>query len=46
MPFGLGHSNKSESRGVMVGQVKASVDEKTGNVISFSVFRDLGYGSN
>jgi hypothetical protein len=44
MPFGLGQTNKSEGRGVMVGQVKASVDEKTGKVTSCSVFRDLGYG--
>jgi hypothetical protein len=44
LPFGLGQSNKSEGRGQMVGQVKASVDDKTGKVISCSVFRDLGYG--
>ena len=31
-------------RGTMVGQVKASVDPKTGKVIECSVFRDLGYG--
>ncbi len=44
MPFGLGQTNKSEGRGTMVGQVKASVDEKTGKVVECSVFRDLGYG--
>ena len=44
LPFGLGQSNKSEGRGQMVGQVKASIDEKTGKVTSCSVFRDLGYG--
>jgi hypothetical protein len=44
LPFGLGQTNESEGRGVMVGQVKASVDAKTGKVISCSVFRDLGYG--
>jgi hypothetical protein len=44
LPFGLGQSNKSEGRGQMVGQVKASVDMKTGKVTSCSVFRDLGYG--
>uniref|UniRef100_A0A7S2NSN8 Peptidylprolyl isomerase n=1 Tax=Leptocylindrus danicus TaxID=163516 RepID=A0A7S2NSN8_9STRA len=44
MPFGLGQTNESEGRGVMVGQVKASIDEKSGKVISCSVFRDLGYG--
>ena len=44
LPFGLGQSNQSEGRGTMVGQVKASVDEKTGKVTSCSVFRDLGYG--
>jgi hypothetical protein len=44
LPFGLGQSNKSEGRGTMVGQVKASVDEKTGKVLEASVFRDLGYG--
>ena len=44
MPFGLGQTTQSEGRGVMVGQVKASIDEKTGKVISCSVFRDLGYG--
>ena len=44
LPFGLGQSNKSEGRGTMVGQVKASVNEKTGKVTSCSVFRDLGYG--
>ena len=43
LPFGLGQSNKSEGRGTMVGQVKASVDQK-GNVVDCSVFRDLGYG--
>jgi len=44
LPFGLGQSNVSEGRGTMVGQVKASVDTKTGKVKSCSVFRDLGYG--
>ncbi|KAL3944330.1 MAG: hypothetical protein SGBAC_001576 [Bacillariaceae sp.] len=44
LPFGLGQSNKSEGRGQMVGQVKASIDAKTGKIQSCSVFRDLGYG--
>ncbi|KAL7567607.1 hypothetical protein ACA910_000203 [Epithemia clementina (nom. ined.)] len=44
MPFGLGQTNQSEGRGVLVGQVKASVDSKSGKVTSCSVFRDLGYG--
>ena len=44
LPFMLGQSNKSEGRGQMVGQVKASVDQKSGKVTSCSVFRDLGYG--
>lgn len=44
LPFGLGQSEKTEGRGQMVGQVKASVDMKTGRVTSCSVFRDLGYG--
>jgi hypothetical protein len=44
LPFGLGQSNVSEGRGTMIGQVKASVQVKTGKVISCSVFRDLGYG--
>jgi hypothetical protein len=44
LPGLLGQSNKSEGRGTMVGQVKASVDMKTGKVTSCSVFRDLGYG--
>jgi hypothetical protein len=44
LPFGLGQSNKSEGRGTMVGQVKASVNPKTGKIVSVSVFRDLGYG--
>ena len=44
LPFGLGQSNVSEGRGTMVGQVKASINVKTGKVISCSVFRDLGYG--
>jgi hypothetical protein len=44
LPFGLGQSNKSEGRGKMVGQVKASLDVKSGKIISVSVFRDLGYG--
>jgi hypothetical protein len=44
MPFMLGQTNKSEGRGAMVGQVKASVDTASGKVTSCSVFRDLGYG--
>jgi hypothetical protein len=44
LPFGLGQSEVQEGRGTMVGQVKASIDEKTGKVTSCSVFRDLGYG--
>jgi len=44
MPFMLGQTTKSEGRGTMVGQVKASVDASTGKVTSCSVFRDLGYG--
>jgi len=44
LPFGLGQSEEKEGRGTMVGQVKASVDEKTGKVLAASVFRDLGYG--
>jgi hypothetical protein len=44
MPFGLGQTNESEGRGTMVGQVKASLDTKSGKLISCSVFRDLGYG--
>jgi len=44
MPFGLGQTNQSEGRGVMVGQVKASVDSVSGKVLECSVFRDLGYG--
>lgn len=44
LPFGLGQTNQSEGRGTMVGQVKASVDAKSGKVTSCSVFRDLGYG--
>lgn len=44
LPFGLGQTNKSEGRGTMVGQVKASVDAKSGKVTEVSVFRDLGYG--
>jgi hypothetical protein len=44
LPFGLGQTNTPEGRGTMVGQVKASVDAKTGKVTSCSVFRDLGYG--
>ena len=44
LPFGMGQTNQSEGRGTMVGQVKASVDAKTGKVIDCSVFRDLGYG--
>jgi hypothetical protein len=44
LPFGLGQSNKSEGRGTMVGQVKASLDATNGNLLECSVFRDLGYG--
>jgi hypothetical protein len=44
LPFGLGQSEKQEGRGTMVGQVKASVDAKSGKVLEASVFRDLGYG--
>jgi hypothetical protein len=44
MPFSLGQSNVSEGRGTMVGQVKASINTKTGKISSCSVFRDLGYG--
>ena len=44
LPFGLGQSEKQEGRGQMVGQVKASIDVKSGKVTSCSVFRDLGYG--
>lgn len=44
LPFGLGQSEKKEGRGTMVGQVKASVDAKTGKLLEVSVFRDLGYG--
>lgn len=44
LPFGLGQSNVSEGRGTMVGQVKASLNVKTGKLLSCSVFRDLGYG--
>jgi hypothetical protein len=44
LPFGLGQSNVSEGRGTMVGQVKASINTKTGKLSSCSVFRDLGYG--
>ena len=44
LPFGLGQSEKQEGRGQMVGQVKASIDGKSGKVTSCSVFRDLGYG--
>ena len=44
LPFGMGQSEKSEGRGQMVGQVKASLDMNTGKVTSCSVFRDLGYG--
>lgn len=44
LPFGLGQSNVTEGRGTMVGQVKASLDSKTGKILSCSVFRDLGYG--
>jgi hypothetical protein len=44
LPFGLGQSNVVEGRGIMVGQVKATVNSKSGKVTSCSVFRDLGYG--
>jgi hypothetical protein len=44
MPFGLGQTDVSEGRGTMVGQVKASIDTKSGKITSCSVFRDLGYG--
>ena len=44
MPFGLGQTNQIEGRGIMVGQVKASVDAKNGRVLECTVFRDLGYG--
>ncbi len=44
LPFGLGQSNKAEGRGIMVGQVKASIDKNSGKIIEVSVFRDLGYG--
>lgn len=44
MSFGLGQKNQSVERGVMVGQVKASVDSVTGRVLECTVFRDLGYG--
>lgn len=45
LPFGLGQSNESEGRGVMVGQVKASLEMGgSGKLLSCSVFRDLGYG--
>lgn len=44
LPFGLGQSKVSEGRGTMVGQVKASLDSKSGKILSCSVFRDLGYG--
>ena len=37
MPFMLGQTNKSEGRGQMVGQVKASVDMKRGKVSSCSL---------
>ena len=37
MPFMLGQTNKSEGRGQMVGQVKASVDTKSGKCI-YSIF--------
>jgi hypothetical protein len=43
LPFGLGQSDKSEGRGTMVGQVKASLDGN-GTLVECSVFRDLGYG--
>jgi hypothetical protein len=44
LPFGLGQSEKKDGRGQMVGQVKASIDAKTGKITSCTVFRDLGYG--
>jgi hypothetical protein len=46
MPFMLGQTDKSEGRGTMVGQVKASIDLKTGKILSCSVFKDLGYGNS
>jgi hypothetical protein len=46
MPFMLGQTDRAEGRGTMVGQVKASVDTKTGKVSSCSVFKDLGYGKS
>ena len=45
--LGGGDKKKDDSgggRGTMVGQVKASVDQKTGKIAECSVFRDLGYG--
>jgi hypothetical protein len=44
LPFGLGQSDVREGRGTMVGQVKASLNSKTGKLVTCSVFRDLGYG--
>ena len=44
LPFGLGQSKKSEGRGQMVGQVKASLNSESGKILDCSVFRDLGYG--
>ena len=45
MSFRPPSPNPSEGgRGVMVGQVKASVDAVNGRVLECTVFRDLGYG--
>jgi hypothetical protein len=44
LPFGLGQSDKVEGRGAMIGQVKASVDVQTGNVVENSVLRVAGVG--
>eukprot|EP00536_Pseudo-nitzschia_multiseries_P001849 jgi/Psemu1/182200/e_gw1.24.171.1 len=42
--MGGGKAKDGDQRGTMVGQVKASVDEKSGKVLECSVFLDLGYG--
>lgn len=44
LPFMIGQSTQAEGRGTMVGQVKATLNSKTGKIVSCSVFRDLGYG--
>ena len=44
LPFMLGQSNDGDGRGEMVGQVKASLDSKSGKILECSVFRDVGYG--